>query len=120
MFFYTNMGPRGRRTGHGGFLPGILLGVFGLMFGGWIVLAVLGVFLGIFAAVAGPLVGIFASCFSWIYHTVFSGSGFALGIVIGLIWYFSRKNRNTSSRNDEEDYDEEEYTETRHYNSYGA
>ena len=90
------------------------------MFGGWIVLAVLGVFLGIFAAVAGPLVGVFASCFSWIYHTVFSGSGFALGIVIGLIWYFSRKNRNTSSRTDDEDYDEEEYTETRHYNSYGA
>lgn len=118
MFFYTNMGPRGRRTGHGGFLPGILLGVFGLMFGGWIVLAVLGVILGVFAMVLGPMIGIFASGVSWIFNTIFSGSGFVLGIVIGLIWYFSRKNRNTSSRNDDDD--EEEYFETRHYNSYGA
>ena len=118
MYRYNYMGPRGRRTGHGGFLPGFLLGLVGLMFGGWIVLAVLGMFLGIFAAVAGPLVGIFASCFSWIYHTVFSGSGFALGIVIGLVWYFTNKKKNNSSRNDDDN--EEEYFETRHYNSYGA
>ena len=117
MYRYNYMGPRGRRTGHGGFLPGFLLGLVGLMFGGWVVLAVLGAILGVFAMVLGPMIGVFASGVSWIFNTIFSGSGFAVGLVIGLIWYFSRKNRNNSSRNDDEYDDEEEYTETRHYNS---
>ncbi len=119
MYRYNYMGPRGRRTGHGGFLPGFLLGLVGLMFGGWVVLAVFGVILGVLAMFVGPMIGIFASGISWIFNSIFSGSGFALGIVIGLVWYFTNKKKNSSSRNDEYD-DEEEYTETRHYNSYGA
>ena len=119
MYRYNYMGPRGRRTGHGGFLPGFLLGLVGLMFGGWVVLAVFGAILGVLAMFMGPMIGIFASGISWIFNTIFSGSGFALGIVIGLVWYFANKKKNSSSRNDEDD-DEEEFTEARHYNSYGA
>ena len=119
MYRYNYMGPRGRRTGHGGFFPGMLLGLAGLMFGGWVILAVLAAVLGVFAMIAGPVIGIFASSISWLFNTIFSGSGVAVGIVIGLIWYFShKKNSNASSRYDEEDY-EEEYTE-RNYRSYGA
>ena len=119
MYRYNYMGPRGRRTGHGGFLPGFLLGLVGLMFGGWVVLAVFGAILGVLAMFVGPMIGIFASGISWIFNTIFSGSGFALGIVIGLVWYFANKKKNASSRNDEDD-DEEEYFETRNYRSYGA
>ena len=118
MYRYNYMGPRGRRTGHGGFLPGFLLGLVGLMFGGWVVLAVFGAILGILAMFVGPMIGVFASGISWIFNSIFSGSGFALGIVIGLVWYFTNKKKNNSSRNDDDD--EEEYFETRHYNSYGA
>ena len=118
MYRYNYMGPRGRRTGHGGFLPGFLLGLVGLMFGGWVVLAVFGAILGVFAMVLGPMIGVFASGVNWIFNTIFSGSGFALGIVIGLVWYFTNKKKNNSSRNDDDD--EEEYFETGHYNSYGA
>ena len=118
MYRYNYMGPRGRRTGHGGFLPGFLLGLVGLMFGGWVVLAVFGAILGVLAMFVGPMIGIFASGISWLFNSIFSGSGFALGIVIGLVWYFTNKKKNNSSRNDDDD--EEEYFETRHYNSYGA
>ena len=38
-----NMGPRGRKFGHRGFRPEIFLGILGLMFFGWIILAVIGV-----------------------------------------------------------------------------
>ena len=119
MYRYNYMGPRGRRTGHGGFLPGFLLGLVGLMFGGWVVLAVFGAILGVLAMFVGPMIGIFASGISWLFNSIFSGSGFALGIVIGLVWYFTNKKKNSSSRNDEDD-DEEEYFETRNYRSYGA
>ena len=118
MYRYNYMGPRGRRTGHGGFLPGFLLGLVGLMFGGWVVLAVFGAILGVLAMFVGPMIGVFASGISWIFNSIFSGSGFALGIVIGLVWYFTNKKKNNSSRNDDDN--EEEYFETRHYNSYGA
>ena len=120
MYRYNYMGPRGRRTGHGGFFPGMLLGLAGLMFGGWVIIAVLAAVLGVFAAIAGPVIGIFASSISWLFNAVFSGSSLAVGVLIGLIWYFSRKkNNNTSSRYEEEEEYEEEYTE-RNYRSYGA
>ena len=41
-----NMGPRGRMNGHRGFRPEIFLGIIGLMFFGWIILAVIGGLLG--------------------------------------------------------------------------
>ena len=49
MYRYNNrytMGPRGRKFGRGGFRPEIIPGILGLMFFGWIILAVIGGLLG--------------------------------------------------------------------------
>ena len=122
MYRYNYMGPRGRRTGHGGFFPGMLLGLAGLMFGGWVILAVLAAVLGFFAMIAGPVIGIFASSISWLFNTIFSGSGVAVGVVIGLIWYFYNKKRNAETEEDREEKtfgktepEAEEIIETTHY-----
>ena len=51
-----NMGPRGRKFGHRGFRPEIFLGILGLMFFGWIILAVIGGVLGAGIMILGSVV----------------------------------------------------------------
>ena len=75
-----------------GFFP--LGGLFilpALMFGGWIVIAVLGGILGLVGSIIG---GVFEGLSS-LASGAFTGSGLIIGIVIGLALYFLLKKRNT-------------------------
>ena len=44
--YRANMGPRGRMNGHRGFRSDIFLGIMGLFFFGWIILAAVGGMVG--------------------------------------------------------------------------
>ena len=93
--YRANMGPRGRMNGHRGFRSDIFLGIMGLFFFGWIILAVIG-------GIAGAGIMVLSSVISWLARIVpvtvrslLSSEGFALGVVLGLVWYFCAHRRNT-------------------------
>ena len=98
MYRYNwNMDPRGRNTGHRGFRPGIFLGIVGLLFFGWIFIAAL-------CGVAGAAVMILASVISGLarflprlIRALVSSRGFALGVAMGLVWYFRTHRRNRAA-----------------------
>lgn len=98
MYRYNwNMDPRGRNTGHRGFRPGIFLGIVGLLFFGVI-------FAEALCGVAGAAVMILASVISGLarflprlIRTLVSSRGFALGVAIGLVWYFRTHRRNRAA-----------------------
>lgn len=96
-----NMGPRGRNFGHRGFRPVFIPGIIGLFFFGWIFVAAL-------CGAAGGAIMILASVISGLAHiaprlirALASSHGFALGVAIGLVWYFRthRKNRAAAEEN---------------------
>jgi len=98
-----NMGPRGRNFGHRGFRPVFIPGIIGLFFFGWIFVAAL-------CGAAGGAIMILASVISGLAHiaprlirALASSHGFALGVAIGLVWYFRthRKNRAAAEENRE-------------------
>ena len=96
MFYGFNMGPRGRMNGHRVFRPGIFLGIIGLLYFGWIILAVFGALLGAGAMI---LSSVFAGLVRYapaLLSRVFSSGGFAVGIVIGLLLYFRNHRKNTA------------------------
>ena len=81
----------GNRRYRNGSLPGSLFLLPALMFGGWIAIAVLGAVLSLIGTVIG---GVFHGLASLAYAG-FSGSGLAVGIVIGLAAYcLLRKGKN--------------------------
>ena len=98
MYRYNwNMDPRGRNTGHRGFRPGIFLGIVGLLFFGWIFIAAL-------CGVAGAAIMILASVISGLarflprlIRALVSSRGFAIGIALGLVWYFRTHRRNRAA-----------------------
>ena len=86
---------------------GLLLGLLGLFFGGWVLLAVLGTLIGAGVMIFGSVFAVLANIVSPVLSAVFSAKGFIIGIIIGLIWYFSgRKNRDYASRDEEEEKDD--------------
>ena len=98
MYRYNwNMDPRGRNTGHRGFRPGIFLGIVGLLFFGVI-------FAEALCGVAGAAVMILASVISGLarflprlIRALVSSRGFALGVAMGLVWYFQTHRRNRAA-----------------------
>lgn len=88
---YRPMGMRHRPMGM--FPIGGLFILPGLMFGGWIVIAVLG---GILSLVGSVLGGVFSGLSS-LSSTAFSGGGLVVGIVIGLVAYYSFRKRNAQN-----------------------
>ena len=98
MFYRYNMGPRGRMNGHGGRRPGLMiLGILGLIGFAPVGLAVLlGLCVGVFG-VFGGLLAAAAEILTSLPSAAFSGASVVFGIVIGLILYNRRKNRNTDS-----------------------
>ena len=63
----------------------------------------------IFAAVmiVIPVFGLLVNIASGIFSELFTMKSFIIGIIIGLIWYYSgRKNREYASRDEEEDKDD--------------
>lgn len=92
--YRANMGPRGRMNGHRGFRSDIFLGIMGLFFFGWIILAAIG-------GVIGTGIMVLSSVFGWLVRIIpgtirslLSSHGFAVGIVLGLLWYFRTHKRN--------------------------
>lgn len=92
-----NMGPRGRNYGHRGFRPGIFLGIVGLLFFGVI-------FAETLCGVAGAAVMILSSVISGLarfaprlIRALVSSRGFALGVALGLVWYFRTHRRNRAA-----------------------
>lgn len=98
MYRYNwNMDPRGRNTGHRGFRPGIFLGIVGLLFFGVI-------FAEALCGVAGAAVMILASVISGLarflprlIRALVPSRGFALGVAMGLVWYFRTHRRNRAA-----------------------
>jgi len=97
-----NMGPRGRNNGHRGLRPGIFLGIIGLIFFGWIFIAALCGMAGAAIMVLASVISGLASVISeaayfvpFLIRALVSSQGFAIGVAIGLAWYFRthRKNR---------------------------
>ena len=104
---WMNMGPRGRMNGHRGLGSGILLGLLGLIFGGWILLAMLGTLIGAGDMIFGSVFAALSNIIAPVLSAVFSMDGLIIGVIIGLIWYYSRrKNRDYTSRDEEEDKDD--------------
>ncbi len=121
--FWFNMGPRTRRFARGGFRPGVVFPVLlALFFGGWSILAVMGGLLGFGFLAAGTVFGIFARVIGSIFRHVFSSPSIAVGVAIGLAWYFYNKKRNAETEEDREEKtsaktepEAEEIIETTHY-----
>ena len=78
-----------------GFFPmGGLFILPALMFGGWIVIAVVGEIMSLI----GTLIGGIFSGLSYLASGVFSGNGLVIGIVIGLVaFYYFRNWKSTKS-----------------------
>ena len=114
--FWFNMGPRARRAARRGFHPGMMIPLFlFLFFGGWSIIAVMGVLLSAGFITAG-------ACFiGGIFSHVFSSASIAVGVAIGLAWYFYNKKRNAAEEEKEEEAfsktepETEEIIETTHY-----
>ena len=81
-----------RRRRSGSFLGSLFI-LPALMFGGWIAIAVIGGVLGLIGSILG---GIFSGLAS-VASEAFSGSGIAIGIVMGLALYFWLKKRNAAT-----------------------
>lgn len=95
-----NMGPRGRKTGRGEFRPEIFLGILGLMFFGWIILAVIGGLMGAGFMILGSVVSGLARVAPRLFRGILSSKSLVAGLAIGLIWYFRthRKDGNTAGK----------------------
>lgn len=89
-----NMGPRGRKFGRGGFRPEIFLGILGLLFFGWIILAVIGGLLGAGFMILGSVISGLARVAPRLFRGILSSKSLIAGLIIGLIWYFRTHKRN--------------------------
>ena len=78
--YRANMGPRGRMNGHRGFRSDIFLGIMGLIFFGWIIIAAIG-------GMIGACIMVLGSVFAWLASVM-------VGVVLGLLWYFRTHRRN--------------------------
>ncbi len=103
MFWMMNgMGPRGPMHGHrgfnGGFGPRVRRPVTGfglgglfllpaLLFGGWVIIAVLGAIIGTIVMVFGEVFGGLASAAESVFSGVSSPGAIAVGAVIGYLLY---------------------------------
>lgn len=96
-----NMGPRGRKFGRGGFRPEIIPGILGLMFFGWIILAVLGGLLGAGFMILGSVVSGLARLAPRVFSGILSSKSLVAGLIIGLIWYFRTHRRNGDTAKEE-------------------
>ena len=119
--FRFEMGPRARRNMRKGFHPGLMILLLPfLLFGGWIVIAVMGALFGAGIMTAGAVIGAFARVIGRIFSHAVTSSSVAVGTIIGLVWYFTSKKRNAAVEEEEEEFTKaepaaEEIIETTHY-----
>ena len=101
MFWMMNdwnrgMGPRGYRRPRIGFGLGGLFLLPALMFGGWMILAVIGSLLGAVVMILGSVFSGLAAVADGLFSGISSVGGIGIGIVIGVALYFWMKKRNTA------------------------
>lgn len=96
-----NMGPRGRKFGRGGFRPEIFLGILGLMFFGWIILAVIGGLLGAGFMILGSVVSGLARVAPRLFSGILSSRSLVVGLILGLIWYFRTHKKDGNAAREE-------------------
>ena len=96
-----NMGPRGRKFGRGGFRPEIFLGILGLMFFGWIILAVIGGLLGAGFMILGSVVSGLARIAPRLFSGILSSRSLVVGLIFGLIWYFRTHRKDGTAAKEE-------------------
>ena len=96
-----NMGPRGRKFGRGGFRPEIFLGILGLMFFGWIILAVIGGLLGAGFMILGSVVSGLARVALRLFSGILSSRSLVVGLILGLIWYFRTHKKDGNAAREE-------------------
>ena len=96
-----NMGPRGRKFGHRGFRPEIFLGILGLMFFGWIILAVIGGLLGAGFMILGSVVSGLARIAPRLFSGILSSRSLVAGLILGLIWYFRTHKKDENAAREE-------------------
>ena len=96
-----NMGPRGRKSGHREFRPEIFLGILGLMFFGWIILAVIGGVLGAGIMILGSVVSGLARLAPRLFSGILSSRSLVVGLIFGLIWYFRTHKKDGNAAKEE-------------------
>ncbi len=96
-----NMGPRGRKFGRGGFRPEIFLGILGLMFFGWIILAVIGGLLGAGFMILCSVVAGLARVAPRLFIGILSSRSLVVGLILGLIWYFRTHKKDGNAAREE-------------------
>ena len=112
----NGMGPRGPMHGHRGFGPArrpmgfhrgfgmgglFLLPV--LLFGGWVILAVIGGLIGAVIMILSSVFGGLASAAESVFSGVSSAGGVALGAAIGFVLYRRLKRKNAEKASETEE-----------------
>ena len=98
-----NMDPRGRLHGHRGSIGGFLAGLLVLMMSGWIILAAAAALILSVVFVIIPVFGVLVDIAPAVLGSLLGMKSLAIGMVIGLLWYYkSRKNRESASADEEE------------------
>ena len=104
---WMNMGPRGRMNGRRGLHGGFINGLIALLIGGCAVTLIAAGLIFAAVMIVIPVFGLLVNIASGIFSALFTMKSFIIGIIIGLIWYYSgRKNREYASRDEEEDKDD--------------
>ena len=99
-----NMGPRGRLHGHRGSVGGFLAGLLVMMMGGWIILAAAFALILSVVFIIIPVFGLLVDIAPSVLGSLLGMKSLAIGMVIGLLWYYrSRKNRESASAVEEEE-----------------
>ncbi len=80
----------------------IIAGVIGLMFFGWIIVAIVGGVLGGVFMILGSVIRGLARFAPRLISGIFSTKGFALGVAIGLLYYFRHFRKNRAADGEEE------------------
>ena len=94
MYRGFNMGPRGRMFGHRGFRPGIFAGIIGLIFFGWIIIAMIGGLFGAALMIIGSVIHGLAHIAPRLISGILSSRSVVVGLIFGLIWYFRTHRKN--------------------------
>ena len=134
MFWMNGMGPRGPMYGHIGYRRmnrrpmglGILFLLPALMFGGWMILAVIGGVFGAVIMLLGSLLGGAISIFEGlgsVVSDIFSGltsvGGIAIGVVIGLaLYYYIRRRRSNATHEAEREEAQNDNAQDEYHTEY--
>lgn len=96
--------PMGCRNGIG---MGVLFALPALLFGGWVILAVIGAVIGAAIMILSSVFGGLASVADSVFSGISSGEGLAVGFMIGFVLYTVFRRRNARKASAQEETEEE-------------